>query len=161
LKLVTEFSVFKLKSALAQHAELTSSGKTPEEIEQSMGEAHKLEGEKLKYFVGSLNAAKDKAEGLKRVLVVTFAEDEKIPSNAQKIEEHYYLLENFEAPKKAAPIGDKRGGGKGGGGGGGRGGPGGGGKGKKEERDYSGSGGSKAGAKAVKAASIAAGPKKA
>ena len=122
MKLVTEFSVFNLKGASAQYVELVTAGKPPEEIEQALGEALKLEGEKLKHFVRSLQASSGKTEGLKRVLVVTFAEGENVPREAQKIEEHYYMLESFVVPKK--PQADDRG--RGGKGGKGRGGPGGG-----------------------------------
>lgn len=126
VKLVTEFSVFALKGAAAPYSELVAAGKAPEEIEQAMGELSKLEGDKLRHFVRSLQASSGKTEGLKRVLVASFAEGEKLPPGAEKIEEHYYVLESFAAPRPAAPPQDARGGkggrgGRGGGKGGGRG----------------------------------------
>ena len=138
MKLVTEFSVFKLKGPSVQHSEMTAAGKTPEEIEQFMAEAQKLEGDKLKFFIHSLKAMEGKAEGLKRVLVVTFAEEEKVPPTAQKFDEHYYILDGFAAPKKAPADSKGKGKGRGGAGGKGRGG---------DRRDFGGKEGSPGGAK--------------
>ena len=124
MKLVTEFSVFSLKGAAPRHAELVAAGKTAEEIEQSLGESLKLEGDKLKHFIRSLEASAGKTDGLKRVLVASFGEEEKPPRDAHKIDEHWYVLEAFSAPRPPAPPKDARGGkgrgGKGRGGGGGR-----------------------------------------
>ncbi len=121
MKLVTEFPSYTLVKAQAAKAALATAGKTPEEIEASLGETFKLEGDKLKHFVNAINVYNDNSKDLKRVFVATLAEGENIPAKSVKVEEHHYIPE-FLAPPK--PVFDKnakpagRGGGKGGGKGG-------------------------------------------
>jgi len=101
MKSVTEFAVFSLQKGQTVQADLATQGKTPEEIEASMGESFKLEGEKLKYFLNAINVAKEATSGrLKRILVVTFGENETVPAKAVKVDETYYLADyHLEAPK--------------------------------------------------------------
>ena len=120
MKLVTEFPSYTLTKALAAKAALATEGKTPEEIEASLGETFKLEGDKLKFFVNALNVANDNSTNLKRVFVATLAEGENIPAKAVKVEEHHYIPEFLSAPKpvfdknaKPAGRGGRQGGGKG------------------------------------------------
>ena len=120
MKLVTEFSNFTLNKGLAAKAALSTEGKSPEEIETSLGETFKLEGEKLKFFVNALTVAGENTANLKRVFVATLNEGENAPAKATKVEEHHYIPEFITAPKPA-PAKDAKGGR-----GGGRGGPGGG-----------------------------------
>jgi hypothetical protein len=119
MKLVTEFPVFTLNKALAAKAALSTAGKTPEEIETSLGETFKLEGEKLKFFVNALNVAGDNSENLKRVFVATFADGEKLPAKSVKVEEHHYIPEFVVVARPAVDNNAKDGkrGGRGGGGG--------------------------------------------
>ena len=114
MKSVTEFSVFTLQKGLNAHNELTAGGKSPEEIAAGLGETFKMEGDKLKHFVNSLEVAKTATSGrLKRILVVTFAEGEKVAEKAVKVEETYYLpefhLEPGQAPKPDAKAGKGKG----------------------------------------------------
>jgi hypothetical protein len=126
MKNITEFNVFNLSRALSIKNELATAGKTPEEISAGIGEAFKLEGDKLKYFVASLELIAGKTEKLKRVFVVSFAEGETVPASVQKVEEQHFILDYHQAPRAPAPADDgKRGKGRGGRDGG-RGGPGGG-----------------------------------
>jgi hypothetical protein len=123
MKAVTEFPNFTLSQALKSKTAMAAEGKTPEEIQQSLGETYKLEGEKLTHFVNSLEVAGQHTDGLKRVLVMTLSEGENVPAKAAKVEEHYYVPE-FYAPMNAQQP--KKSDGKGGrqnnrGGGGGRG----------------------------------------
>lgn len=120
MKLVTEFPGYTLTKALAAKTSLSTAGKTPEEIEASLAETFKLEGEKLKYFVNALNVANDNQTGLKRVFVATLNEGENIPAKSVKVEDHHYIPEFLSAPKPA-PTKDAKGG-RGGRPGGGRGG---------------------------------------
>lgn len=118
MKTITEFHGFQIKNALKTREELTAAGKTAEELPAAMGEALKMEGDKLKYFLGALDTVGNKAEGLKRVVVLTLAESEKAPSGAKKVDEHYLVVEYFPqagADKKARFQGrdDDRRGGKG------------------------------------------------
>jgi hypothetical protein len=100
MKTITEFSGFTLKDALKKYAELSSGepAKTPEEISQAMGEAFKLQDEKLKLFLAALEMVKERNERLKRVVVMTLAENEKAPHGAEKREEHFFLPEFFPEP---------------------------------------------------------------
>jgi hypothetical protein len=120
MKTMTEFNGFQIKGALAKQAELAAAGKTPEEIPAAMGEAYKLEGDKLKFFMNALAHAQAQKhpETIKRVLVMSLAEGEKAPHGAAQVEEHYYLAETYPQPaskQKAHGRGDRdeRGRGKG------------------------------------------------
>jgi hypothetical protein len=134
MKAVTEFPSHLLKRGLEAKAELEGQGKTPEEIQASLGEAFKLEGDRLKHFFNSLDVA-SKNPGLSRMMVMSLAEGEKAPAKAVAIEAHHYVPEFVVLAQPQQPGRDGRGGkgrhGRGGGGGGGgrggRGGPGGGG----------------------------------
>jgi hypothetical protein len=117
MKLVTEFPSYTLTKALAAKTALSTSGKTPEEIEASLGETFKFEGDKLKHFVNAMTVAVDNAKDLKRVFVATLNEGETIPPKAMKIEEHHYIPEFIQPPKPAFDKNAAKGGrgGKGGG----------------------------------------------
>ncbi len=123
MKAVTEFPNYTINKAIAAKAALATEGKTPEEIQQSLGTTFKLEGDKLSHFVRALEVAEKKPEELKRVMVISLNEGENAPARAVKIEEHYYVPEYYAAPKVAAPVDEKGGrkGGRGGKGGGKRG----------------------------------------
>ncbi len=121
MKAVTEFPSFTLTKALAAKNALAAEGKSPEEIQTSLGETFKMEGDKLKHFVNAIDVAGQNGTNLKRVMVVSLNEGEAAPAKAVKVEEHYYipeaLITSMPAPK--APEGKFGGrGGKGGKGGG-------------------------------------------
>jgi hypothetical protein len=122
MKAVTEFASFTLTKALAAQAALTAEGKTPEEIQQSLGATFKLEGEKLGYFIQALDVASKNAESLKRVIIVRLNEGETAPAKATKVDELYFVPEflilNVAKPaqKGAGGKGGRPGGGRGGGG---------------------------------------------
>jgi uncharacterized membrane protein YgcG len=128
MKSVTEFPSFKLVQALKTKAALTAEGKTPEEIQASLGEAYKLEGDKLKYFINALDVAGQNTEKLNRVVVMTLNEGETAPHKATKVDEMHYVPEFFTAQKppeqrsaggpggRGGRGGGRPGGGKGGGG---------------------------------------------
>lgn len=118
MKAVTEFSIFTLKKAIQDKAALASAGKTPEEIQENLGQSLKLEGEKLGYLIQSLEIASTNTENLKRVLVVRLSEGEKAPSKAIQVEELYFIPEFYAQirPTQSATPSSKGGrGGKGGG----------------------------------------------
>lgn len=128
MKSITEFPNFTLAKGITAHAALSAEGKTPEEIQTSLGETFKLEGDRLKYFVGAIDVAGKNTENLKRVVVLSLGEGEAAPQKAIQIEEMHYLPE-FYTQVGARPVGKPEAqgrGGRGAGGGGGRGGPGGG-----------------------------------
>jgi hypothetical protein len=129
MKTLTEFAAPVLKNAALKHAELTAAGKTAEELPAAMGEALKLEGDKLTHLLGALEALGTKTHELKRVVVSTLNEGETAPSTAKLVGEKYYTPEYYmpmvrnEAPTRDAKGG--RDGKRGGRDGKGRGGPGG------------------------------------
>jgi hypothetical protein len=123
MKAVTEFSVFTLNKAIQAKAALAAEGKTPEEIQENLGQSFKLEGEKLGYFIQSLEIASTNSQNLKRVLIVRLNEGEKAPAKAVQIEELHFIpeffLQNTPAPAVSAPAKGGRSGGRGNKGGGG------------------------------------------
>jgi hypothetical protein len=123
MKSVTEFAIFTLNKGLAAKAALAAEGKSPEEIQTSLGETFKLEGDKLKYFVNALDVAGQNQQNLKRVFVISLSEGESAPAKATQVEEFHYVPEFLNTVKPVAAAADAKGGrGKGGrGGGGGRG----------------------------------------
>lgn len=99
MKSVTEFWVVALNKGLQARAALTAEGKSAEEIQTSLGEAFKYEGDKLKHFINALEVASQNLEGLSRVLVVSLNEGENAPPKAVKVEEHHYIPELKVAPR--------------------------------------------------------------
>lgn len=125
MKNVTEFWNVTLFKGLQAREALTSEGKTPEEIQASLGETFKMEGDKLKHFTNAIEVASQNKDKLHRVLVVTYGEGEAVPAKALKVEEHYYLPAFIKEATPVEPKDEKGGRGKGGrpnrGGGGGKG----------------------------------------
>ena len=129
MKAVTEFANVTLSKGLKAKAALAAEGKTPEEIQASLGESFKYEGDKLTYFIKALDIATENPENLKRVIVMRLGEGENAPPKATKVEDLCYIPESLILTiAKPAAKEDGKGGrhGRGGGKGGGRGGPGGG-----------------------------------
>ncbi|MGE3975259.1 MAG: hypothetical protein AB7F59_12105 [Bdellovibrionales bacterium] len=116
MKAVTEFANYILTKAVSTKAALAAEGKTPEEIQASLGETFKYEGEKLIYFVNAIDVAGNNAENLKRVLVMKPGEGETAGGKAVKVDELYYVPEFIvlasAKPKEASDGKGKRGGGK-------------------------------------------------
>lgn len=95
MKTLTEFASLHLKNAAKTKQELTTAGKTAEELPAALGEALKIEGDKLTFLLHALELVQAKLADLKRVIVFTLAETEKPPANATKHGEHYYLVEFY------------------------------------------------------------------
>jgi hypothetical protein len=91
MKSVTEFPAHKLNQGLKAKTELAAAGKTPEEIQTSIGETFKMEGDKLKHFLHACEVAGQNQERLARVLVVALNEGETAPAKAVQFEEHHYV----------------------------------------------------------------------
>jgi hypothetical protein len=79
MKTLTEFTAMSLKQASKLKADLTQQGKTPEELPAALGEALKIEGDKLTFLLNALETVGTKVTDLKRVLVFSVAEGEKAP----------------------------------------------------------------------------------
>jgi hypothetical protein len=125
MKAVTEFPSYTLTKGITAKNALTAEGKTPEDIQASIGETFKYEGDKLKHFINAVDVAAQNGTNLKRVLVVSLNEGEATPAKSTKVEEHYYvpefLITAAPAPQKTDAKGGRPGGGRGGGGGKGKG----------------------------------------
>ena len=84
-----------------------------------MGEAFKMEGEKLGFFMNALEIAKRRPQHIKRIIVMSLNEGEKAPADTIEKDGKVYLMEHFFVPeaqkhlKKGKTFG--KGGGKGGG----------------------------------------------
>lgn len=105
MKSVTEFFSHKLVKGIDARTALAAEGKSPEEIESSIGESFKFEGDKLKHFINSMDLASENIENLTGVQVVTLAENESAPEKSKKIEDFYYIPEfrnSAPAPKMGA-----------------------------------------------------------
>ncbi len=118
MKAVTEFHSLTLMKGLQAKTALTSEGKTPEEIQASLGETFKLEGEKLTCFFNAIDVAGTNQQNLKRVVVMRLTDGEIAPIKSTKVEELYYVPEflNLAPPKPQAEAGKggkgRQGGGK-------------------------------------------------
>lgn len=96
-----------------------------EKLKAAITEKMKIEGDKLNFVIAALEVVGFKLRDLKRVVVYTAADDEKLPANIIKQGEHYFRAE-YMAPLERPRQRDDRGGrmgkfGKGGRGGKGRG----------------------------------------
>jgi hypothetical protein len=118
MKSITEFPNFVLNNGIKAKTALAAEGKSPEEIQTSIGETFKYEGDKLKHFINAIDVAGQNATNLKRVLVVSLGEGEATPNKAVKVEETHYVPEFLiEAKPAAAPASKDAKGGRGGPGG--------------------------------------------
>jgi hypothetical protein len=109
MKTLTEFATPTLKTAIAKKQELTAAGKTAEELPAAMGEALKLEGDKLTYLLAALDVVGEKTHDLKRVIVAALNEGESAPSSARLIGDKYYTAEYYQNMSRGAQ--DKQAGG--------------------------------------------------
>jgi hypothetical protein len=115
MKTITEFHVSALKNAIKTKTELLAAGKTAEELPAAMGEALKLEGDKLNHVLNAIEVVGTKTNDLKRVVVYTLLENEKAPSGVQQKGEQYFGIEYFPPLPGSQPKGARgpRDGGKG------------------------------------------------
>jgi hypothetical protein len=152
MKTLTEFFGRNLKSLEEQMATIQSGaqtaaeealkaeGKTEEEIQAALPEAikgvvaakitelTKMEGDKISWALSALEMVKGKRGSIKRVLVMSAGEGEKIPAGLKEIDGKYFSVEFFpEAGRPGASMAPSRGerGGRDGKGRGGKGGKGG------------------------------------
>ena len=100
MKTVTEFQKISLVKGLEAKTALVAAGKTPEEIQTSLGESFKMEGDKLKHFVNAIEAASSNMTDLKRILVVALNEGENAPPKAVKLDESHYIPEFIVEAKR-------------------------------------------------------------
>ncbi|MCM2276870.1 MAG: hypothetical protein NDJ89_02190 [Oligoflexia bacterium] len=113
MKTLTEFPAATLKNAFKAQQDLQTAGKTPEELPQALGEALKLEGDKLAYLFSALELVGPKLNDLKRVVVLSLNEGEKAPSKALQKEDKYFVAEYFPPMPGKGPAGRPAHGGKG------------------------------------------------
>ena len=104
MKTLTEFPSATIKNATKIRQELITSGKTPEELPAALGEALKLEGDKLNRLMNALEATgSHHLNDLKRVVVYLPAEVEKAPEGTVQKGEHLYLVEYYTVPAQKIP----------------------------------------------------------
>lgn len=103
MKTLTEFPGMNLKLAAKAKQDLLASGKTAEELPQAMGEALKIEGDRLNFLLNALELVGTKLEDLKRTVVYSLAEGEKAPARTTQKGDHYYLVEYFPSLTKNEP----------------------------------------------------------
>lgn len=125
MKTITEFLGVQIKNAAKTIEELTAAGKTAEELPAALGEAVKMEGDKLKFLMNAVEVSKQGSkkgiDNLKRVVVIQLGENEKAPYGAIKKDEQCYVIEMIPQAYSAARAqaeanrdrDDRRGGGKG------------------------------------------------
>ncbi|MGK5087299.1 hypothetical protein WDW86_07050 [Bdellovibrionota bacterium FG-2] len=107
MKTLTEFAAITLKNASKTQAELTTAGKTPEELPAAMGEALKLEGDKLTFLLAALEIVGTKVTDLKRVVVYSLNEGETAPPTVKQKGEHCYLVEFYPSLTQKAQHDDR------------------------------------------------------
>lgn len=98
--------------AIQQREELKKAEElTREEFGKQVTEKLKLEGEKLQHCIHALQAVDPRrARDLKRVVVFSAEEGEKIPHDARKVGEHYYMAEYLpplNPPKERGRFSDR------------------------------------------------------
>ncbi len=108
MKTITEFPGMNLKNAAKTRQDLMTSGKTLEELPQALGEALKLEGNKLTCLMDSLEIIDTKFEDLKRVVVFTLNEGEKAPQGLTQKGDHYFLVEYYPSLTPKKPTQDEQ-----------------------------------------------------
>lgn len=69
------------------------------DIPKLIGEAFKMEGDKLTMFMNAIEVAKRRPQHIKRVVVMQLAEGEKAPANSFEKDGKAYLLEHFFVPQ--------------------------------------------------------------
>ncbi|MBN22126.1 MAG: hypothetical protein CL678_12670 [Bdellovibrionaceae bacterium] len=82
---------------------IAPTGEALEKLKESLTEKLQVEGEKLTHLINALNAIKTKTRDLKRVVVYTSEEGEKLPPKAVKEGEHVYMAEYLPPLHKPKP----------------------------------------------------------
>jgi hypothetical protein len=95
MKTLTELPGLNIKNAAKTRQDILTGGKTPEETPAALGEALRVEGDRLNLLVNALDVVGTKLNDLKRVVVYSLAEGEKAPTKAVQKGDHYYLVEYF------------------------------------------------------------------
>jgi hypothetical protein len=105
MKTITEFPGMNLKNAAKVKSDLVAAGKSPEELPQAMGEALKLEGDRLNFLIGALEIIGTKFNDLKRTVVYTLNEGEKVPPGMTQKENYAFSIEYYPSLEKPKPKG--------------------------------------------------------
>lgn len=108
MKTLTELSPIKIRLVQEKKQELTTTGKTAEEMPAALAEATQLDAEKLVHFEAALALANGKLNGLKRVVVIQLGEGEKAPGDARAHGSFHYVIEYFQQAQKPRADQDSR-----------------------------------------------------
>jgi hypothetical protein len=127
MRTVTEFLGVWLRQVLKTKNDLVTAGTTDTAeapaLTTAMGEALKIEGDRLTHLMKALTHIADRSDSVSRVRVFQGEDETKMPKGAVKDGDHYYLVEfTILAQPKQQERRDDRGGKGGKGGKGGRGG---------------------------------------
>jgi hypothetical protein len=97
MKTLTEFSAPHIKLASLKQKEFAAAGKNPEEIPALIGAELKIEGDRLTFLMSVLEIIGTKTLDIKRVVVSTVDENEKVP-NPKLLKDGKYFLAEYYPP---------------------------------------------------------------
>jgi hypothetical protein len=107
MKTLTELQPARLKLVADKRTELTTAGKTAEELPAALAEATQIEAEKLVHFTNANELLAGRTQGLKRVVALQLTEGEKAPKDSRPFGEFHYVIEYFpSAPQR--PVREER-----------------------------------------------------
>lgn len=107
MKTLTEFSASHIKLATAKQKEFVAAGKTPEEIPALIGADLKVEGDRLNSLMTALEMVGNKTNDIKRVVVSTVEENEKVP-HPKFVKDGKYFLAEYYPPLAQKNLKGKR-----------------------------------------------------
>lgn len=115
MRTVTEFPGVVIRQVLLTRTKLVSGGTAEDQLSAAIGEAHKVEGDRLSHLVKTLQIVGEDASHVARVRVFAGEDETKMPKGSVKEGEHFYLVERIQsaAPPKKASASDRDGKGRG------------------------------------------------
>ncbi len=112
MKTVTEFPGVVLRQIDQKKKDLLSSGTTEEQLPEALTAAFKIEGDRLMHLMRALTQSGERLPRVSRVRVFSIEDETKAPQGAQKEGDHFYLIEQINAPEKKPSRDDDRKGGR-------------------------------------------------
>lgn len=108
MKTLTELQPARLKLVADKRTELTTAGKTAEELPSALAEATQIEAEKLIHFTNANELLAGRTQGLKRVVALQLTEGEKPPKDSRPFGEFHYVVEYFPSAPQQRPVREER-----------------------------------------------------
>ena len=102
MKTVTEFPGVVIRQVLKTKQDLLSNGTTEELLGEGLGQAYKVEGDRLKHLMKAIELSAPQIEHLARVRVFAAEAEAPTPQGAVKDGEHFYMVEvtSFAKPDR-------------------------------------------------------------